>query len=86
VRLPDEVITLAAALHYTGYRHVIATLWSVRDRQAAQIAKDVYAGLVHNGWIDAGRAAAALHHAVRRQRDRYPRSPSMWTPFAHTGP
>jgi hypothetical protein len=86
VRLPDEVITLAAALHYTGYRHVIATLWSVRDRQAAQIAKDVYAGLVHNGRLDAGRAAAALHHAVRRQRDRYPRSPSMWTPFAHTGP
>ncbi|WP_406063068.1 CHAT domain-containing protein [Micromonospora sp. NBC_00860] len=28
VGLPDEAITLAAALHYTGYRHVIATLWS----------------------------------------------------------
>ena len=29
VDLPDEVITLAPALNYTGYRYVVATLWSV---------------------------------------------------------
>ena len=32
VDLLDEAITLAAALHYTGYRHVVAALWSVDNR------------------------------------------------------
>ncbi|WP_084599289.1 CHAT domain-containing protein [Actinoplanes subtropicus] len=85
-RLPDEAITLAAALHYTGYRHVIATLWSVWDEQAAEIARDVYTALVRDGVPDARPAARALHHAVRRLRTAHPDRPSMWTPFAHTGP
>ncbi|GAB2620255.1 hypothetical protein Aab01nite_34560 [Paractinoplanes abujensis] len=84
--LPDEAITLAAALHYTGYRHVIATLWSVWDEQAAQVAADVYAALVTGGVPDARPAAHALHRAVRRLRTAQPDRPSVWTPFAHTGP
>lgn len=86
VNLPDEAITLAAALHYTGYRHVIATLWSVQDRQAAQVAEDVYAKLIHDGRLDASNAAEALHQAVRALRDKHRDQPSVWTPFAHTGP
>lgn len=86
VNLPDEAITLAAALHYTGYRHVIATLWSVRDRLAARVAANVYAELVRDGRLDAGGAALALHNAVRKLRERHRGSPSVWTPFAHTGP
>jgi hypothetical protein len=86
VSLPDEAITLAAALHYTGYRHVIATLWSVWDAEAAQVAKDVYAELVAGGGLDARNAAGALHTAVSRLRDGHRDRPSVWTPFAHTGP
>jgi CHAT domain-containing protein len=33
----DEVMTLAAALHYTGYRHVAAALWSVDDATSAAV-------------------------------------------------
>ncbi|BCJ76947.1 hypothetical protein CS0771_64910 [Catellatospora sp. IY07-71] len=84
--LPDEAITLAAALHYTGYRHVIATLWSIWDDEAAQIAKEVYEAVAHGGVLRADLAAEALHHAVRRLRDRHRDRPSVWTPFAHTGP
>jgi hypothetical protein len=84
--LPDEAISLAAALHYTGYRHVIATLWSVYDRAAADIARDVYADLTLDGMLAPGRAAYALHAAVRRLRHGRRLAPSRWTPFIHTGP
>jgi CHAT domain-containing protein len=86
VDLPDEAITLAAALHYTGYRHVIATLWSVWDAEAAQVAEDVYNALVSDGELQAAGAARALHDAVNRLRAGHPDRPSVWTPFAHTGP
>jgi CHAT domain-containing protein len=86
VHLPDEAITLAAALHYTGYRHVIATLWSVWDLEAAQVAEDVYRAVAPDGVLHADRAAAALHDAVRRLRKERRDRPSVWTPFAHTGP
>jgi CHAT domain len=86
VNLPDEAITLAAALHHTGYRHVIATLWSVSDTEAAQVADDVYSALVHDGGPRADGAALALHRAVRQLRDRFRGTPSAWTPFAHIGP
>jgi CHAT domain-containing protein len=82
--LPDEAITLAAALQYTGFRHVIATLWSVGDEHAAQVATDVYTMLAGGGRLDAGRSAAALHRAVRALRERAPLS--AWTPFVHLGP
>lgn len=84
--LPDEAITLAAALHYTGFRHVIATLWSVWDEEAAQVAEEVYRSIVHDGRLHADKAAEALHHAVRGLRTARPGTPSVWTPFAHTGP
>ncbi|MFI5915795.1 CHAT domain-containing protein [Dactylosporangium sp. NPDC051541] len=86
VHLPDEAITLAAALHYTGYRHVIATLWSIWDKEAAQVAKEVYEDVAAGGVLNADRSAQALHHAVRRLRTEHRHRPSVWTPFAHTGP
>lgn len=86
VNLPDEAITLAAALHYTGYRHVIATLWSVWDDEAAQIAEEVYERIAPGGVLRAESSAEALHHAVRRLRAARRDRPSAWTPFSHIGP
>ncbi len=86
VDLPDEAITLAAALHYTGYRHVIATLWSVVDEYAHQVTKSVYRSLVKDAVLDSDRAAWALHDAVRTLREGHRGKPSVWTPFTHTGP
>ncbi|MDO0928907.1 CHAT domain-containing protein [Streptomyces sp. TG1A-8] len=84
--VPDESMTLSAALHYTGYRHVIGTLWSVRDAVAAEVAEDVYRDLWQDGVFRPDRAAAALHGAVRRLRDASPHEPSHWMSFTHTGP
>ncbi|MFC4049872.1 CHAT domain-containing protein [Actinomadura syzygii] len=85
VALPNEAMSLAAALRYSGYRHVLATLWSVYDTVAARIAADVYTELLASGRFRPETAATALDRAVRRLRERDPR-PSAWTPFAHFGP
>ncbi|WP_189714179.1 CHAT domain-containing protein [Streptomyces phaeofaciens] len=86
VVLPDEAITLAAALHYTGYRRVIGTLWSVYDDTAADVAATVYADLTATGRFEPERSADALHRAIRELRDVHRLPPSAWTPFTHTGP
>ncbi|MEU5290462.1 CHAT domain-containing protein [Streptomyces umbrinus] len=84
--LPDEAITLAAALNYTGYRHVVATLWSVDPAVAADVTEAVYPGLMDGeGRFRPDRAAYAVHDAVRSLRAD-DRSLDDWLPFTHTGP
>jgi hypothetical protein len=85
ITLPDEAITLTAALHYTGYRHVIGTLWSIPDETAATVAEVVYTDLTSAGTFEPSRAAGALHAAIRGLRDAG-EPLSRWTPFTHTGP
>lgn len=85
LNLPDEVITLAAALSYTGYRHVVATLWSVDTEVAALVTEKVYPDLVDSDGFHPECSAAALHHAVRSLRqDGHPLDD--WLPFTHSGP
>jgi hypothetical protein len=84
--LPDEAITLAAAMHYTGYRHVIATLWSVLDSAAADIAESVYTFLTASGTFEPADSAYALHNAITDRRNREGWPTLWWSPFTHTGP
>ncbi|MET9388108.1 CHAT domain-containing protein [Streptomyces sp. NPDC002928] len=87
VNLLDEAITLAAAMHYTGYRHVIANLWSVYDSGATTgLSAAVYREIAVDGRLRPERSARALHRAVVRLRDEAVDQPSVWTPFTHTGP
>lgn len=86
INLPDEAITLAAALHYTGYRHVVAALWSVDDATAAQVFSAVYGDITDEGRLRPDDAAPALHSIVRALRDDAPDEPRIWTPFTHIGP
>ena len=84
--LPNEAISLAAALHYAGYRHVIATLWSVYDHAAAEVTQMVYADLASSGQLAPDGSARALHSAVRHIRESRRAKPSWWIPFIHIGP
>lgn len=87
VPLLDESVTLAAALHYTGHRHVLATLWSVYDTiGTTDLFRDVYCRMTTGGTLRPDLCADALHEAVRNLRDAHPNEPSVWTPFIHTGP
>ncbi|MGW5768816.1 CHAT domain-containing protein [Streptomyces longwoodensis] len=84
--LLDETITLATALHYSGYRHVVAALWSVDDEAAADVFTFLYGELAVDGTLRAQGVAPALHRAVRDLRAAHPHEPRLWTPFAHIGP
>ena len=85
VNLPDEVLTLAAALNYSGYRHVIATLWSVDPAIAAEVSEAVYSRMTPGGVFAPDLGALALHEAVLALRaDGRPLDD--WLPFTHTGP
>ncbi|MEU8080743.1 CHAT domain-containing protein [Catellatospora citrea] len=83
----DEVVSLAAALHYTGWQQVIATLWWVWDDSAADIMTAVYRRIARDGTITPEHAAQALHDAVREHRDArtHREEPSRWVSFIHMG-
>jgi hypothetical protein len=85
-RALDEAIHLAATMQLLGYRHVIATLWSIYDSTAPDIADTVYAILTTTGTPDANHAAHALHHAITALRAKHPTKPLAWAPYLHTGP
>jgi hypothetical protein len=72
-RVPDEVITVAAALQHSGYQNVIGTLSAVPDRFAARVTRAVYGALTHDGQLRPSESARALHNAVRDERSRNPR-------------
>jgi hypothetical protein len=86
ISLVDEAISLSAALHYTGYRHVVAALWSIDDETSAKVFNAVYEDIVVDGALRPDGAAQALHTIVRALRTEDPHRPSLWTPFTHTGP
>lgn len=87
-QLPDELITLSAALHYAGYRHVVGTLWSVDAEVSAEVFASLYTnvGFVGAGRLTPGLAPVALHHAVHHVRRKNPTIPTRWAPFIHIGP
>jgi hypothetical protein len=85
LNLPDEVITLSAALNYSGYRHVVATLWSVHPKVAAEVTEVFYPQLTTAGGFDPERSALALHETVRALR-RGGCALADWLPFTHNGP
>jgi CHAT domain-containing protein len=86
VRHLDEAIHLAAAMQFLGYRHVIATLWTINDSPAPHLADTVYTTLTQDGKPDPGSAAEALHHAIHTLRQTDPTNPLLWAPYIHLGP
>ncbi|MEU9138959.1 CHAT domain-containing protein [Streptomyces sp. NPDC048404] len=84
--LPDEVISLGAALHFTGYRHVIGTVWSVGARAAADFCESVYTQLIDDGVFDPAGSARAVRQAALGLRSDPSQPPYTWIPFTHTGP
>lgn len=89
-KLEEESVHLAAGMLLAGYRGVIATMWSIMDNDAPQVAADVYEHLFKTSSIDLTRAAEALHLAVinlRERQDSQGRKTSFfqWVPFIHLG-
>lgn len=85
-QLSEEAISLGAALHFTGYHHVIGTQWSVNARAAAAFAQTVHSTLAAEDGYDPTRSAAAVRTAALRLRADPGMPRFSWVPFTHTGP
>ncbi|KAN0094931.1 CHAT domain containing protein [Tylopilus felleus] len=63
---PDEVIHLAAAMQFLGFRSVIGTMWAVDDDETNKITSTFYKHMVdESGRLDYTRAALALNRTMR---------------------
>ena len=93
-KLSEEAVHLAAGMAAAGYRGVVATMWSIKDQYAPEVATDFYSELVkpHSsssaGGMNGRRSAEALHVAVNRLRSRLGYSEESlltWVPYVHFG-
>ena len=63
---PDEVIYLASAMQFAGFRSVIGTMWAVDDGETNKITSTFYEHMVdESGRLDHTRAAFALNKTMR---------------------
>ena len=63
---PDEVIHLAAAMQFLGFRSVIGTMWAVDDGETSKITSVFYKHMVdESGRLDHTRAAFALNKTMK---------------------
>jgi CHAT domain-containing protein len=85
-KLSEEAVHLAAGLMLAGYSGVIATMWSIMDKDAPVIADHVYSELFSGTEPNSTKAALALHHAVKVLRKQVGDSVFLsWVPFIHIG-
>jgi CHAT domain-containing protein len=92
-RLSEEAVHLAAGMLAAGYRGVVATMWSIRDRYAPEFAEDFYANLIEGKDSFSGEhAARAIHHATQNLRRKLALEKSdlelsllVWVPYVHFG-
>ena len=85
-QFPNEAMHLAAGMQVIGYRGVIGTMWSVGDKDALSVAKQVYGELFKDSTsrASASDAAFVLHQAVLLLRaNNVPLA--RWVPFVHFG-
>lgn len=82
--LPEEVIHLAAAMLFVGFRGAIGTMWSISDYDGPVVAEEMYEFLLGKEEFDVRDAARALHKAVKTLR-RLKVPPVRWVPFIHIG-
>ncbi|KAJ6582645.1 CHAT domain-containing protein [Mycena vulgaris] len=83
--LQEESVHLAAGMLLAGYRGVIATMWTIMDNDAPQVASDVYSHLFKTSPPDPTGVAEALHLAIRKLRKDSGGKKSFfhWVPFIH---
>ncbi|MGW0036400.1 CHAT domain-containing protein [Gordonia sp. NPDC003376] len=82
----NESITLATALHYSGFRHVVGALWELRDDVARTVFADLYRDLVTADGLVTAHTGAAVSRIVRALRSAKPDDPYTWASLIHLGP
>jgi CHAT domain-containing protein len=84
-RLSDEAVHIAGGMMLAGYRGVVATMWSIEDELAPEVADEFYRRIMSDkGRPDGKNAAQALHYSIQKQRKKGVPLIS-WIPFVHLG-
>ena len=86
VGTPDEVVHLAAALQFCGFRSVVGTMWAMEDDDGCDITKDFYRYMFRTPEAvpNFRDSAKALHMAIREMRKRG-LGMDRWVKFVHVG-
>ena len=91
-KLSEEAVHLAAGMLAAGYRGVVATMWSIKDKYGPLAAESFYRYLMDKGStpgrLDTANTARALHHAIqgiRKQVGDTERGLLTWVPYVHFG-
>lgn len=74
-RSTGESIHLMSAFQLAGFRHVIGTLWEVKDELCVEMARITYEG-IRDGAMTDESVCRGLHHASRMLRDQYLKVPT----------
>ncbi|MGE6737368.1 CHAT domain-containing protein, partial [Streptomyces sp. NPDC059900] len=86
LRVPDESVHLSGAMQHAGFRRVVATLWLVDDHHTGAVGEAFFAALrTTSQGVDTSLASRALNHAVRQARSKYPKFPTLWAGYVHSG-
>ncbi|KAJ7639626.1 CHAT domain-containing protein [Mycena polygramma] len=91
--VPDEAMHLAATQLFAGFRGIVATMWTINDRDGPIVADAFYEHLFKDSdpvssppvHPDLTKAAEALHLAVLQLRQEPGISFKRWVPFVHYG-
>ena len=92
-KLSEEAVHLAAGMLAAGYQGVVATMWSIKDSHAPDVAGSFYEYLMEekkerNPRLDSANAAYALHHAIQCLRKNIGDTEAAlltWVPYVHFG-
>jgi CHAT domain-containing protein len=83
--LSDEAVHIAGGMLLAGYRGVVATMWSIEDDLAPEVADEFYRRIMEGkGRPDNRKAAEALHNSIQKLR-RKGVPLTSWIPFVHLG-
>ena len=88
VGTPDEVIHLAAAMQFCGFRAVVGTLWAMEDVDGCDVTEDFYRYMFRTpgAIVNFKDSAGALNFATREMRKRLGRlGLHRWVKFVHIG-
>ncbi|THG93370.1 hypothetical protein EW026_g7847 [Hermanssonia centrifuga] len=83
---PDEVLTLAAAMQFCGFRSIVGTLWTMNDSDGPVLTEKFYKHMLRNGLdhTNVRDSAEAVHLATKSMRESgVPLH--RWTTFVHVG-
>jgi CHAT domain-containing protein len=84
--LSDEAVHIAGGMLLAGYRGVVATMWSIEDDLAPEVADEFYRYIMeHEGQPDNRKAAEALYYSVQKLRKKEGIPLTSWIPFVHLG-